>query len=145
MSLRKLINRKIVYIVALVVLTLSGFAAFSAFSVEASNNSSSKSHPKVVVIRAQWCHVCQQLEPTMMELMKEYEGKLDFVVLDVTNDETTAAAAEKAKSLGILSFFEANKKVTSTVAIFKGSKLVFKTAGNTRKEDFVAAFNKAIE
>ncbi len=36
-------------------------------------------------------------------------------MLDVTNDETTAQAAAKAKSLGLTRFFEANKKATSTV------------------------------
>lgn len=103
-----------------------------------------KSKPSVVIIRADWCTACQKLEPTMMELMKEYEGKLNFVILDVTNDETTAAAAAKAQSLGFTSFFEANKKMTSTVAVFKGKKELFKTAKNYNREDYVSAFNKAI-
>ena len=63
----------------------------------------------------------------MMGLMQEYGDKLDFVMLDVTTEDTTAQAAAKAKSLGLSSFFEANKKMTSTVAIFKGKKSVFKT------------------
>lgn len=104
-----------------------------------------KTKPRVVVIRADWCSVCQKLEPTMMGLMKEYGDKLDFVVLDVTTDETTAQAAAKAKSLGISSFFEANKKMTSTVGIFKGNKNVFKTAGNTNRADFVTAFDRAVQ
>lgn len=80
----------------------------------------------------------------MMELMKEYDGKVNFVMLDVTNDDTTAQAATKAKSLGISSFFEANKKMTSTVAVFTGKKQVFKTAMNYSKSDYIDAFNKAL-
>ena len=80
----------------------------------------------------------------MMGLMKEYGGKINFVILDVTNDDTTAAAAAKAKSLGLGAFFEANKKTTSTVGIFKGKKNLFKTAMNTDRDAFVAAFNKAL-
>lgn len=104
-----------------------------------------KTKPKVVIIRADWCSACQQLEPTMMGLMQEYGGKLDFVMLDVTNEATTAQAAAKAKSLGLSSFFDANKKNTSTVAIYKGKKSVFKTMQNFSKADYVAAFDKALK
>lgn len=104
-----------------------------------------KTKPRVVIIRADWCRACQQLEPTMMGLMEEYGNKLDFVMLDVTNEATTEQAAAKAKSLGLSSYFEANKKNTSTVAIFKGRKPVFKTMKNFNKTDYVAAFNKALK
>jgi hypothetical protein len=80
-----------------------------------------------------------------MDLMKQYGDKLNFVMLDVTNDETTAQAAAKAKSLGLSAFFEANKKMTSTVAVFKGKKQTFKTAKNYNRDEYVAAFNKAIK
>lgn len=99
----------------------------------------------VAIIRADWCSVCQKLEPTMMGLMKDYMGKINFVMLDVTNDETTAAAAAKAKSLGLSKFFEANKKTTSTVGVFKGSKQVFKTAMNMDRATYVAQFDKALK
>ena len=80
-------------------------------------------NPTVAIIRADWCGYCKQLEPTMMEIMKEYNGKLNFVMFDVTNKETTAKAAAMAKSLGLSSFFTANKKKTSTVAVFKNKNL----------------------
>lgn len=112
------------------------FSAVSAFA---------KTKPTVVIIRADWCSVCQKLEPSMMELMKEYGSKINFVMLDVTNDQTTAQAAAKAKSLGLSSFFEANKKTTSTVGIFKGKKQVFKTAMDLNKSDYIAAFDKALK
>lgn len=125
-------------------------ASMSSFAItttkgKASKAAAKKTKPRVVIIKADWCSVCQKLEPTMMGLMQEYGGKMDFVMLDVTSDETTAQAAAKAKSLGISSFFEANKKMTSTVGIFKGKKQVFKTAGNTNRADFVSAFDKAIQ
>jgi len=121
------------------ILSVALVAAFSAASALA------KTKPTVVIIRADWCTACQKLEPTMMDLMKEYEGKLNFVILDVSNEETTAKAAAKAKSLGLSRFFEANKKMTSTVAIFKGRKLVFKTVQNFDRSVYVAAFDKTIK
>lgn len=127
----------------LMVSSVSSFANTAAKG-KGSKAAVTKTKPRVVIIRADWCTACQQLEPTMMGLMQEYGGKLDFVLLDVTNDETTARAAEKAKSLGLSSFFEANKKMTSTVAIFKGRRAVYKTAKNFNRADYVKAFKRAI-
>ncbi len=104
-----------------------------------------RAKPKVVIIKADWCSACQKVDPIMMGLMKDYGDKLEFVIFDVTNDETTAAAAQRAKTLGLGSFFEANKKMTSTVAVFKGKKSVFKTSKNFNRNDYVAAFDKAIK
>lgn len=101
--------------------------------------------PTVAIIKADWCSACQKVEPIMMGLMKEYDGKVNFVMLDVTNDDTTAQAAAKAKSLGLTAFFEANKKTTSTVAVFTGKKQIYKTAMNYNRSDYVAAFDKALK
>ena len=102
-------------------------------------------NPTVAIIRADWCPYCKELEPTMMGLMKEYSGKLNFVMFDVTNKETTAKAAAMAKSLGLSSFFTANKKKTSTVAVFKNKKQLFKTTNNQDRSAYVTAFDKAIK
>lgn len=119
--------------------------AFTKVEAASGKATALKTKPRVVIIRADWCTACQQLEPTMMGLMQEYGAKLDFVILDVTTDETTAQSAAKAKSLGLISFFEANKRMTSTVAVFKGKKTIFKTAKNFNRSDYVSAFNKALE
>ncbi len=127
--------KRITTLMMSIALVLS-FSAVSAFA---------KTKPTVVIIKAEWCSACQKVDPIMMDLMKQYEGKINFVMLDVTNDETTARAAAKAKSLGLSQFFEANKKMTSTVAVFKGKKQAFKTAKNYNRDDYVAAFDKAIK
>jgi thiol-disulfide isomerase/thioredoxin len=115
---------------------LMAFSAVSAFA---------KTKPTVVIIRADWCSACQKLEPTMMDLMKQYGEKINFVMLDVTSEDSTAKSAAKAKSLGFSKFFEANKKMTSTVAVFKNKKQVFSTMKNYSKADYVAAFDKALK
>jgi len=38
-----------------------------------------------------------------------------------------------------------NKKMTSTVAVFKNKKQVFSTMKNYSKADYVAAFDKALK
>lgn len=127
--------KKITTLMMSIALVLS-FSAVSAFA---------KTKPTVVIIRADWCMACQKLEPTMMDLMKQYGEKINFVVLDVTSEESTAKSAAKAKSLGFGKFFEANKKMTSTVAVYKGKKQIFTTMKNYQKSDYVAAFDKSLK
>ncbi len=104
-----------------------------------------KTKPTVAIIRAEWCSACQKLEPTMMELMKEYGDKVEFVVLDVSSDDKVAESQATAKKLGLGNFFEENKKKTSTVAVFvKGNKPQFVTMANFDREVYVKAFDEAI-
>ncbi|RMH34296.1 MAG: hypothetical protein D6687_03955 [Acidobacteria bacterium] len=139
-ALRFLLSKKI----------LVAFVVFSAFALSVKGTFAQgkqtvrQSKPTVVIIRADWCTACQKLEPIMMQLMKEYEGKLNFVVLDVSNEEKTEQAAAMARSLGFYKFFKQNAGMTSTVAIFKGRKMIYKTIQNFDREAYVVAFNMAL-
>ncbi|MBI4470116.1 MAG: hypothetical protein HY650_12425 [Acidobacteria bacterium] len=101
--------------------------------------------PTVVVIRAEWCSTCQKLEPTMNDLMNEYGDRLNFVVLDVTSEESTAASAATARRLGIGRFFQTHQQRTSTVAVFgKGNRVLYQAVANFDRGAYVRAFNQAI-
>ncbi len=131
-------------------IAFAGLLLFAATSVSVSAQDSmmmkpNPKNPTVAIIRADWCSACKELEPIMSELKQQYGDKLNFVELDVTNDETTAKAAATAKSLGMTSFFEANKKSTSTVGVFKNKKQIFKTTHNPDRSVYVAAFDKALK
>jgi thiol-disulfide isomerase/thioredoxin len=132
--------------IATITMSLALMLSLSAVGVLAFGGSTGAKNKKVTVavIKAEWCSACQKVEPIMMDLMKEYGDRINFVILDVTNDETTAQAAAKAKSFGLTKFFEANKKMTSTVGVFKSGKQTFVTSKNYNKNDYVSAFNKAL-
>ncbi len=107
--------------------------------------------PTVVLLHADWCGACKKLEPTIAELKQQYGERLNFVELDVTNEETTAHAAKTAQQLGIGRFFETNKKKSSLVAVVgKNGKVLFQThystnrEGSFERETYVRAFDKAI-
>src|SRR5215510_14760863 len=105
-----------------------------------------KSKPTVVLIRADWCPACQKLEPTFKELTEQYKDRLNFVVLDVPNDEKIAESAKTANELGIGKFFEDNKKNTSTVVVLgEKNKISFKTTHNYDRKAYVRAFDDAIK
>ena len=100
--------------------------------------------PVVAIIKAEWCSACQKLEPTMMELMKQYGDRLEFVVLDVSDEEKLAEAAKTAKKYGLAKFLTDNQKKTSTVAVFNGNKILFQTAQNFDRDAYVKAFDEAL-
>jgi thiol-disulfide isomerase/thioredoxin len=101
--------------------------------------------PTVAIIKADWCTACQKLEPEMMKLMEQYKDRLNFVVLDVSSEETTAQASATARKAGLIRFFEENKQKTSTVAVFvKGDRPVFQTMTNFDRDAYVRAFDDAI-
>ncbi|MCA1601297.1 MAG: hypothetical protein LC776_06520 [Acidobacteria bacterium] len=125
---------------------LSLFALVTMVSLPTLAARSTKTkRPTVAVIRADWCTACQKLEPTMMELMSQYKDRIDFVMLDVTDDSKTTQAASKARKLGLAKFFKANKKKTSTVVVLSPSrKILFQTMKNFDREAYVKAFDEAI-
>ena len=73
--------------------------------------------PVVVDVYASWCSKCQNITPTVSELKKQYDGKVEFVVLDVTDKTTTAAAEATAQDLGLSKFLAENKTQTGSITI----------------------------
>jgi thiol-disulfide isomerase/thioredoxin len=103
-----------------------------------------KELPTVAVIKADWCPYCKNVDPVVMSLMKEYKGKVNFVMFDVTDDKTKAEAMKMAEEYGLTKFFKENKSKTSTVAVLKADKVTFKTSNNTKESDYTSAIDKAL-
>jgi thiol-disulfide isomerase/thioredoxin len=60
--------------------------------------------PVMVEIYASWCPGCKNIAPTISQLKKQYAGKANFVVLDVTDSKTTQASMRMAAKLGLTDF-----------------------------------------
>jgi len=56
----------------------------------------------VVVVRADWCPTCRRIEPTVTALQREYAGRVSFLVLDVTDDATSARSTVAAEQAGVV-------------------------------------------
>jgi thiol-disulfide isomerase/thioredoxin len=126
-------------------IVLSLFALVTMVSLPALAVSTKTKRPTVAIIRANWCTACQKLEPTMMGLINQYKDRIDFVMLDVTDDQKATQSASEARKLGLGKFFEANKKKTSTVVVLSPShKIVFQTMQNFDREAYVRAFDDAL-
>ena len=101
--------------------------------------------PVVAIIAAEWCPYCKRIDPVVKDVMATYSEKLNFVMFDVTNEKTTAAAMQTAKKLGLTDFFNEYKSKTSTVAVLIDNKIVYKTSNNGKKEDYIKAFDKVLK
>lgn len=102
--------------------------------------------PVVVDIYATWCPACKTLEPTLSQLRKEYAGKANFVVFDVTDKAKTTRSEAKARQLGLDKFFAANKSKTATVAIIDPAtgNILVQHRKNPDKAAYTSVLNAAI-
>lgn len=50
--------------------------------------------PTLIWFHADWCHVCQQVKPEVVNLGQEFEGKVKFVRLNV-DDRASRAALQR--------------------------------------------------
>jgi thiol-disulfide isomerase/thioredoxin len=102
--------------------------------------------PVLVDVYATWCPGCKNIAPTLSQLKQDYAGKVNFVVLDVTDQAKVKETQAQAEKLGLGKFLEANKSKTSTVAIVDpatGNILtVFKN--NPNKADYTKILDAAI-
>ena len=73
--------------------------------------------PVVVDVYATWCAACKNIAPTVTQLKQKYAGKVEFVVLDVSDKTSTAKVEAKAKELGLSKFFAENKTQTGSLTI----------------------------
>ena len=77
---------------------------------------------------ATWCGPCSIVAPIVEELAKEYEGKVNFVKVDVDQNK------ELASKYNIFSI--------PTLVIFRNSQLVSQAAGAVSKESIRNYINK---
>ncbi|KAM3106220.1 thioredoxin family protein [Phormidesmis sp. 146-20] len=119
--------------------------AAKAKSVETPLAQELQGKPVVVDVFATWCSACKNIAPTVAQLKKDYEGKVTFVVLDVSNQATTAEAEAKAKQLGLSEFLAVNKSQTGMIAIIDPAtgKILSQQRNNPNLADYKKVLDSA--
>ncbi len=87
--------------------------------------------PVFVDFWATWCGPCNIVAPIVKELAKEYEGKVNFVKVDVDKNK------ELASKYNIFSI--------PTLAIFRNGQVVSQAAGAVSKESLRNYIDKNIQ
>ncbi len=91
----------------------------------------SSSTPVFVDFWAEWCGPCRMVSPVVEELAEEYNGKVDFVKVNV--DE----ANEIASKYNVFSI--------PTLAIFNKGEIIAQQVGAASKESYKNMIEKALE
>jgi thioredoxin 1 len=87
-------------------------------------------HPVFVDFWAEWCGPCRSVSPVVEELSGEYDGKVDFVKVNV--DEN----GELAQKYNVFSI--------PTLAIFKNGEVVSQKVGASTKESFQTMIDSSL-
>jgi thiol-disulfide isomerase/thioredoxin len=99
--------------------------------------------PVVVDIYASWCPACKNVAPTLEKLKKEYAGKANFVVLDVSDKAAIAKSIARAKELGLDKFLAKNQNQTGLIAVFDPA--TGKILTEQRDEPEIATYKKPLD
>jgi thiol-disulfide isomerase/thioredoxin len=102
--------------------------------------------PVVIDVYATWCPGCKNISPTLSQLKQEYAGKVNFVVLDVTDKAKLKKTEALAKKLGLSKFLATNKSSTSTVAIVDPAtgNILTTFKNNANKSDYSSVLDTAL-
>ena len=88
------------------------------------------SNPVFVDFWAEWCGPCRAVSPTVEELSTEYQGKLDFVKVNVDQN------SDLAQKYNVFSI--------PTLAIFKDGEIVSQKMGAASKESFKTMIDSSL-
>lgn len=99
-------------------LTVALLLTFSSLSSKAIDHGYDGQTPLFVTISTDWCFACKLLEPVVEQLKQEYSGRVTFVKLDVTSDESLFYAQRLAEDYGIIEYFNGNRNVFPRVAVY---------------------------
>ena len=88
-------------------------------------------NPVLVDLWAPWCRPCLMLAPTLDELADEYDGKINFVKLDIDQNPKTASR------YGIMSI--------PTLLIFKDGEAVSQIVGVRPKAELKRSLDAVLD
>ena len=102
--------------------------------------------PFVVKLHSQWCHLCLITTSAWSQIEQEYAGRVNFLVLDFTDDQTTDASKAAAERVGLGRVFEESGS-TGVVLVVDGrtKDVTASIAGSRNVAEYRAAIDNALK
>ena len=109
--------------------------------------------PAVIEFWATWCENCKELEPSLLSLVKQYQGKVTFVGVAVSVNQSSARVKNYAAQHGMTHVILFDGKGAATeaydvpatsyvVIVNKAGKVVYTGVGGD--QDLAAAIKKGL-
>jgi thiol-disulfide isomerase/thioredoxin len=102
--------------------------------------------PYVIKMHARWCHFCLLQKDEWSRIEQTYAGRVNFVVLDATNEAATERSRIEAERLNLREFFEEYNGATGLVVVLDGRtrEVLAEVGGNAPFEEFQSAIDGAL-
>lgn len=101
--------------------------------------------PKLVVVRAEYCDVCDRVEPVLEQALEGYRDRIDIVVLDITDDESQRDALLAAEYEGVSPVLQASRGRTPTIGVSISPEQWVKPRGSMMtRRTYTRAFDEAL-
>ena len=146
--IRKLLVTTGVLVLALVGTVAILYAANGAPSVTpiAAADASAATKPFVVKMHARWCPYCFLQKDEWSRIEQAYAGRVNFVVLDATNEAAIERSRVDAARLNMREFFEEYNSATGLVVVLDGrtKEVLAEVFGNAPFEEFQSAIDGAL-
>jgi thiol-disulfide isomerase/thioredoxin len=110
-----------------------------------SAEAASPTKPFVVKLHAQWCPVCMATTSVWTQIQKEYSSRVNFLVLDFTNDQTTEASRAQATRVGLEKIVDETGATGVVVVVNGRTKEIMSSIGGSRDMgEYRAAIDAAV-
>ena len=143
--IRKLLLAATLMAVALVGTVAALYAANSPPSVSAVSMAD-PGKPFVVKLHARWCPYCLMQKDEWSQIEATYAGRVNFVVLDFTNERATERSRSEAERLNLGSFFDEYSGATGLVVVLdaRTKDVLAEVGGNQTFAEYRAAIDAAL-
>jgi thiol-disulfide isomerase/thioredoxin len=101
--------------------------------------------PFVIKLHARWCPKCMLQSAVWSQVEQAYAGRVHLMVLDFSNDATTARSRADASRLGLEAFFDEYAGATGFVVVLDRQRKVAAEVGGRDFDTYRAAVEAALE
>jgi thiol-disulfide isomerase/thioredoxin len=142
--------RRLLQVVVLLTVALAGtIAVLYATNVAPSVApvaAAASDKPFVVKLHAQWCPYCLLQKDEWSRIETSYAGRVNFLVLDFTNERATERSRREAERLNLGSFFDEYSGATGLVVVLDGrtKEVLAEVGGNQPFDEYRAAIDNAL-